>query len=461
VATRPDQSVLQRVRAHAFEALSFARRTTTNLSLDEHVYVASETIGPEFQGIAAQRPSILVFADDNPRANFGHDCRYLLYDAGTGDFVREAPARFPPIADAKQPRTLEVFHEPVHFVANPIQFHHHRPPWRCPIIIGEGRRYAILYAGMSNRRHLNDMEFLYRTLVDVYAFDPAHIQVLSYDGTLNTQDGVQTIWPGDGTPYRIHVNAEGNRAAFETAVDHLKHRIREHDTLLIHCNNHGDYDGTPGTSFLCTYPNWGKYYNTDFSAKLGELPKFRHLIVMLEQCNSGGFNGSIIAKSTAHATSVASAAIESQSSFASPDGNWDSFARDWTAAQAGHDPFGAALAFNPDTNGDGRIEATEAFGYADAIQNPQDSPNFSESSVAGGKIALGEDYVVWWWWCQILRHALEPHQIKLPTDEYHRRLHRLQPGFAKLISELDRTSADLHKEMAVKVSSLVAAAFEK
>ena len=211
---------------------------------------------------------------------------------------------------------------------------------------------------------------------------------------MTTQDGVQTIWPGDGTAYRIKVNAQGNRAAFEAAVDHLKTRIHALDTLLIHCNNNGDYDGTPGTSFLCTYPSWGKYYNADFSAKLAELPKFRQLIVMLEQCNSGGFNGSIIAKSPAAATSVASAAIESQSSYVSADGNWDPFARDWIAAQAGHDPFGAALAFNPDTDTDGRIEAEEAYEYANAVKDPRDSPNFSESSEAGGDIALGQGYIV-------------------------------------------------------------------
>ena len=461
MATRPDDSVFRRVRAHAFGTLSFERRQTTNLHLDEHIYDRGETIGPEFQRIVAQRPSILVFADDNPRANFGHDCRYLLYDAATGAFERQAPARFPPIADAKQPKTLRAFHEPVRFDPNPILFHPFPPIWRCPIIIPEGTRYAILYSGMSNKRHLNDMEFLYRTLVDIYAFDPAHIQVLSYDGTLNTQDGVQTIWPRDGTAYRIKVNAQGNRAAFEAAVDHLKTRIHALDTLLIHCNNHGDYDGTPGTSFLCTYPSWGKYYNADFSAKLAELPKFRQLIVMLEQCNSGGFNGSIIAKSPAAATSVASAAIESQSSYVSADGNWDPFARDWIAAQAGHDPFGAALAFNPDTDTDGRIEAEEAYEYANAVKDPRDSPNFSESSEAGGDIALGQDYIVWWWWCWILREVLEPYRIKLPPHEYYQRLHRLQSEFTKLTVELDKTSDGLRRETTAKVSALVASSFGK
>ena len=113
------------------------------------------------------------------------------------------------------------------------------PIWRRPRFRKRGTRYAILYSGMSNKRHLNDMEFLYRTLIDVYGFDASHIQVLTYDGSLNTQDGVQTRWPGDGTAYRIQVNGQGNRAAFEGAVDSLKAKLKSDDTILIHCNNHG------------------------------------------------------------------------------------------------------------------------------------------------------------------------------------------------------------------------------
>jgi hypothetical protein len=456
-----EDQLLHRIRTHAFSRLPFNKRETTNLHLDEHVYKEGEKIGPEFQKIVATRPSILVFADHDPRANFGHDCSYLLYDAKSGDFHREFPARFPPIADVTKPKTLRPFHEPVAFVDTPIRFRWYPPIWRCPVILTEGTRYALLYSGMSNKRHLNDMEFLYRTLIDVYAFDPAHIYSLSYDGTLNTQDGVQTHWPGDGTPYRINITGQGNRAAFEAAVDTLKAKMHGLDTLLIHCNNHGDYDGAPGTSFLCTYPNWGKYYNADFSNKLAELPKFRQLIVMLEQCNSGGFNASILAKSPASATSVASAAIESQSSYVSADGNWDPFARDWIAAQAGHDPFGAPLAFNPDVDGDGKIEAEEAFGYANAVKIALDSPNFSESSEAGGDIALGQQYRIWWWWCFILYEALEKYRIELPPKEYSERLRRLQPELTKLTAELDRTSDELRRDIKTKVKSLVGSAFDK
>jgi hypothetical protein len=463
------QQLFQRVRNQAFRSLSFEKRETTNLHLDEHIYGEGETIGPKFQKIVASRPSILVFADDDPHANFGHACRYLLYDAKTGDFHREAPARFPPIADAKQPNTLRPFHEPVQFIANPIPFHLYPPIWRCPIIIREGTRYAILFSGNSNRRHLNDMEFLYRILIDVYAFDPAHIYALNYDGTLNTWlDGVQSKWPGDGTAYRIKITGKGDRAAFESAVDDLKTKMHSLDTLLIHCNNHGDSDTpdggltwVPGTSYLWPYPGGSnRYYNSDFSNKLAELPKFRQLIVMLEQCHAGGFNAPIIAKSTASATSVASAATEFQNSYVTADGNWDPFARDWIAAQAGHDPFGAALAFNPDTNANGKIEAEEAFGYANAVKDQRDSPNFSESSEAGGDIALGQQYIVWWWWCRILYEVLEPYRIKLPPQEYYAHLHKVQPELTKLTEGLDKTSDALRKEYAPKVASLVARAFK-
>lgn len=463
------QRVLQSVQSHAFEHISFAQRGTTNLHIDMHIYEKGETIGPAFQKIVAPQSSLLVFADEEPRANFGHRCRYLLYDNNTGAFRQEVPARFPPVADAGQARTLRVFHEPVRLVENPNLFKPHLPFWRCPLIIPEGTRYAILFSGMSNKRHLNDMEFLYRTLVDVYAFDPSNIYVLTYDGSLNTQDGVQTRWPGDGTAYRIQVTGRGDQAAFEAAVDDLKGKLNPLDTLLIHCNNHGDSDMVPNTpdqfvpntAFLCTYPNWSTYYNADFSNKLAELPKFRQLIVMLEQCHSGGFNASILAGSSADATSVAAAATEFQNSYVSADGNWDPFARDWIAAQAGHDPFGGALSSNPDLDGDGKIEAEEAFQYAYTVRDPLDSPNFSESSEAGGDIALGQEYLVWWWWCRILYVELEKYHLKLPPPEYYERLRRIEPELAKLTAELEKTSEALRKEMQVKVGALVKEAFKR
>jgi hypothetical protein len=452
--------IFQRVREHAYAELSAYKRQTTNLYLDQRVYQKGEKLGPEFQKIVVNKPSLLVFADDHPLANFGHDCRYLLYDPEKGTLHEEIPARFPPYL-AKPPATLVPFHQPVRVEANPDIFRV-RPILRCPILIPDGNRYAILYSGMSNNRHLNDLEFCYRMLIDRYGFDPKHIYVLNYDGTRNTQEGPPAVWPGDGTAYRIKVTAQGNRAAFQAAFNDLKAKLKAHDLLFIHTNNHGD--NSNGQSFLCAFPNWGEYWANDFCTDLKGLPKYRSLIVMMEQCNAGGFNAPVIAASTAANTSIASAAIATQSSWASPDGNWDSFARDWIAAEMGHDPHGAALAFNADTDGDGVIEAEEAFNYALAIQNPSDSPNFSESSEAGGDITLGQKYLIWWWWCWIIRPILEkyyPVPPVPPDPEFWAKVNRITPELQKLVTaRLDSAAAEVRKELVPKIEAAVAEVFK-
>lgn len=448
--------VLAKVREHAYSTLTAENRQTTNLHIDEQIRSKGEKLGPDLQKIEVDKPSILVFADDQPLANFGHACRYLLYDAETAAFRREIPARFPPFR-LKPPLTLKPFHEPVKFV--PSDYFHLPPIVRCPMIRPDGARYAILYSGMSNMRHLNDLEFAYRTLIDVYGFHKDHIYVLNYDGTRNTQDGAATVWPGDGTAYRIQVTGQGTRACFQDAFNDLKKKLKPHDSLFIHTNNHGDNNGVQ--SYLCEFPNWGTYLASEFCADLGVLPKYRSLMVMMEQCNAGGFNLPVIAASTADNTSVASAAIASQSSYASPDGHWDSFARDWIAAQSGHDPYGAALAFNPDTNLDGAIEATEAFNYANAIHYSGDSPNYNQSSVAAGQVTLNQKYTFWWHWCLLLAPEIDKYRPPFPNPPDPEFYEKVLAASAELQSTLlpafDRAAVELRHQLAPKIT----AAFEK
>jgi hypothetical protein len=207
---------------------------------------------------------------------------------------------------------------------------------------------------------------------------------------------------------------------------------------------------------------------SDFCADLATLPKYRSLIVMMEQCNSGGFNSPVLAASTADHTSIASAAIATQSSWASPDLNWDSFARDWIAAEVGHDPYGAALAFNPDTDGDGVIEAEEAFAYANAVKNPMDSPNYDESSEAGGDITLGQKYLFVWWWCWILWPIIKKYYVDGPVPypgpgpEFWERLVSVTPELQKLmLPAIDRAASELRKELTPKVEEILGAKFGK
>lgn len=455
--------VFEIVRANAFNHLSSRQRETTNLYLDTRIREKGETLGPAFQKIVVDKPSVLVFADDHPLANFAHDCRYLLFDPETGKLRREHHARFPPYATPKAPETMVPFHEPVRTKPNTHVFKTW-PRALCPVLIPDGDRYAILYSGMSNLRHLNDLEFCYRMLVDRYGFKPANIYALNYDGTMDTQDGAPTTgWPGDGTAYRIKITGKGDRASFQAALKDLKTKLKLDDLLFIHTNNHGG--NSSGQSFLCAYPSWGTYWANDFASDLAGLPKYRSLIAMMEQCEAGGFNSPVISNSTATNTSIASAVPSNESSWSTSDGNFDVFALEWIAAQFGHNADGTSLASNADTDGDGVIEAEEAYGYADS-QDTADTPTYDENSEAGGDVTLGQKYDLWWMWCWIWRPILEkyyqPHFPNPPDPEFFVKLHSVLPEVQKLVVPLlNRGVADARKQAAEQIEAAVAKAFEK
>jgi hypothetical protein len=405
----PEQ-IAEKIRSHAFRHIAERQQKSTNLSLDSRIYKEGERIGPRHQGIHAEGPTVVVFADDNPLANFGHDCRYLLYHPHTGEFLKEVPARFPPSL-VQSPNRLTHFFEPVKF-RKPLPYWYFPPIYFCPRLIPEGNRYAILYAGLTQGRHLNDLEFAYRTLINVYGFSAENIYVLNYDGTRKVWDMTLGNWPGNNTAYTIKVTGKGTRSAFQAAFSDLAGKLQPEDLLFIHTNNHGDFDYNQNDSFLCGWVNdvtnpppnsdgdFTYYYASEFASDLSVLPSYRALVVMMEQCNSGGFNTPILNSSTATNTSVSAAANASVSSYGSADGNWDIFAYEWMAAMNGSYPDGSALASNPDTNHDGVVDTHEAYNYAVA-NDSSDTPQFNASANGAG-LTLDQQYVYAWLWCWIL-----------------------------------------------------------
>lgn len=377
---RINSKTLSTIQHSAFRQLSTRRRDTTNLYILEDIQPAQSEIMARHQKIPIQQPTVVVFVDDEPLANWSHDCRYLLHDADSGKLYREVKAGFPPYL-VNPPDTFKAFHTPV-VAQNPLrkiwtQKQALMFPWR----IRKGNRYAILFSGASNNRHTNDLEFLYRQLVDGFYFDEDNITVLNYDGTINYAGWPQpvTSWPGDGTAYTMPVHDAGTKQALEDAIDALKPKLKEDDLLLIHTNNHGGHDGTE--SYLCTYSG-PDYTASDFASKLGELPAFADLIVMMEQCHSGGFNDRVIESSTAERSTFAAACTEGKSSIGGAD--FDPFARDWISAFAGADPYGAALVSDPDYDSSGRISGREAFAYADDVHHSYDSPVYSAYGTDAG-----------------------------------------------------------------------------
>ena len=419
-----------RARDIAVRALSPGRAETTNLWIENRALPKGARVAAHRQPIPIERDTILVFADDAPRFNWAHPCRYILNDARTGEPYREIEARFPPYL-ADTPATFQPFHEPVR--VEPRRLWPIRPGLGCFKRVPKGKRYAILFSGASNNRHTNDLEFLYRTLRDHYGVPDSDIICLNHDGTINYNGNPKPVvaWPGDGTAYRMPIKGKGTKADLDAALDDIAKRIKPEDSLLIHTNNHGGWDGW-GQAYLCTHSG-ADYYAADFGAKLATLPPHRCLIAMMEQCHSGGFNAPVISNSTATYRSISSACLEDRNSIGGAE--FDPFARDWIAAMAGHTPTGGALASNPDVDGDGAVEAREAHDYADSIHHADDTPVWSQSSTTARSCHLAQRYGwAWSWFCPLLIEPLIPIWEGLPIPEFHERFRR---GVAPVLDEIE------------------------
>jgi hypothetical protein len=413
--TMPSNNLLfQEIQSEAMRRLPRARVLSTNLYIQREILPAGSEIRARHLVIPVERDTVMVFADEEPLANWAHDCRYMLFDARSKSVYKEMPARFPPSL-INTPKTWQAFHLPV--IAQPSE----RKLWPLPVTVKlpfrkpVGKRYAILFSGASNNRHVNDMEFLYRTLVDQYYFLESNIYVLNYDGTINYSGGPKPVgnWPGNDTPYRMVVHDAGTKAAFEAVIDDLGARIGAEDLLFVHTNNHGGHDGT--NAYLCTYDG-PDYTAPDFAVKLAELPSFRDLVVMMEQCHSGGFNDLIVEHSPAQRTSFSAACTEHRSSIGGPD--FDPYARDWIAAITGNDPYGVTLLVPADITGEGKISSIEAFAYADRVHDDYDSPVFSERGHMAGHATLAQRWTFIRFEPDFVRAALERTWKGRPVEEY-------------------------------------------
>lgn len=437
MTTAINAKTLRAIQDSAFRRLSTQRRSTTNLYILEDVQAANSVIKAGHQSIPIRQPTAVVFVDDEPMANWSHDCRYLLHDVDNGKLYQEIKAGFPPFL-VNPPKTFKAYHTPV-VMQNPL-----RKIWTLdmelafPFRIRKGQRYAVLFSGASNNRHTNDLEFLYRQLVDRFYFDEDKITVLNYDGTINYSGGPHpvTSWPGDGTAYQMPVHASGTKQALEDAIDDLKSKLKQDDLLLIHTNNHGGHNGTE--AYLCTYSG-ADYMASEFASKLGELPAFSDLVVMMEQCHSGGFNDLVIESSTAERVTFAAACTEGKNSIGGAD--FDPFARDWIAAFAGADPYGAALVSDPDYDHSGRISAREAFAFSDDVHHSYDSPVYSAYGTDAGDQHLHQKWRYLFVYHDFVLQELKFLRAELGDPIQYRKLMR-----TKVLPAL----ADLDDKLAVK-----------
>jgi len=120
-------------------------------------------------------------------------------------------------------------------------------------------------------------------------------------------------------------------------------------------------------------------------------------------------------------------------------------------------------------DGDGVVDAQEAFNYALSVQNPFDSPNFNENAPAAGKVSLAQQYAFVWTWCWLLRPILEPLYAQAqpfppnpPDPEFYAKLNRIAPELQKaLVPALEKAYVGLRKELTPEIEAIVHTAFSK
>src|SRR5262245_55018146 len=172
------EEVAKRAQTHALASLADPEKKTTNLYMDRRELPRGEVIGPRSASLTLEQPTVLVFVDSHPRASFGHDCRYSLYDA-RGTWLKDVPTQFPP-SPLLPTGMLTAFHKAVPTPVAPPPPPVTSPP--CPVLPAFGRRYAVLFAGDCQARHVNSIEWCYRTLVGPFGFAEEDVFVYLYDG---------------------------------------------------------------------------------------------------------------------------------------------------------------------------------------------------------------------------------------------------------------------------------------
>ena len=391
-----DNILVDRIKKHALKKAEIDGVLKSNLYLDEIPKKHGEIIFAGTRKINIEQESIMVFVDDDPLYNWGHPCRYFFYHKITGELIKEVDARFPPYM-FQIPPTYYPFSKTItrsRYASYPDVYSLEQNNNMQPA----NNKYAVLFSGASEYCHVNDLQYLYVLLTGFFNYPKENVYVLNYDGTwqYSSPNTLTDIIPILDLKYFPPLNAAGTKSELDNVFDQLKERLTENDTLFIHTNNHGDvYQNGNGEneSCLCLYtPQQGTldlYHASDFADKLAELPKFKDLIVMMEQCYSGGFGPPILKNSTAFKTCFVSACAADKTSLAGAD--YDPFTHQWTNTAAGINP--GLL------SDDGKLQqiknfpesAAKAYDKAKDLKNiREDSPLLGDNpSGCGVKMYLG------------------------------------------------------------------------
>lgn len=224
--------------------------------------------------------------------------------------------------------------------------------------------YAVLIAGGINPsnnhiRYWNDLKAMYNILL-TKGYPAGHITVLFADGV--AKDG--------GMP----VNAPATKASIAATFSSLATKVSANNDVYIMTTDHGCQMGA-GHSGLCL---WGEdMIDTDFATEVNKITQWKHMMIVMEQCFSGGF----VAPLTKPNRVVMTACNASQPSWALRL-DFDEFTFWYMSALQGSPIDGSASPVSADADHDGKVSIMEAWNYGRSNDKAQEVPQYEDNGAA-------------------------------------------------------------------------------
>jgi hypothetical protein len=333
----------------------------------------TEIRGTKELALTAEAAGYAVFIDDHPTANLFHPVRYAFVHSMTGEIT---------VVDAKSPplnyEDYEIIDTAIGRILKAAQNRRAEIP-EGGHAAKSSNRWAVLMnggydSGSNHVRYWNDLSNIYITLNSVYGYPDENIIVLCSDGLdpAVDQSNGQNSDPdldGDGDDDIMFSCVLSN---VDYVFGQLAGTLTENDKLFVFATDHGSSNG--GWSTYFNLWNHESLLDSHFADLLDALPQCE-IVCTFEPCYSGGFLDDVVVPPGPRVAS--SACRYDELSWAMPpDYVYDTYVFHWTAAVKGEDAYGVPV--DADANHDGIVSMSEAFIYAEANDQSDESPQYDD-----------------------------------------------------------------------------------
>jgi hypothetical protein len=331
----------------------------------------------------------VFFVDDNPFANWMHECRYLFVDTVTGNYQI--------IHHNMMPVDLSTNFERIEEINRPVaaSLQENTPTVEDPVD-SDIHKFAVLISATDSQWWWNDISVLYNTLIQNYGYLKENIYVLYNTG----YSGFGSDLDNDGNN---DIDYDASKDQVQTIFSQLSNTLMHGDQLFVFICGYALEPGWIGLIEDPIYPTFFIDYSSDELAQDVEQISCSQMTFLLSFNYSGSFKDELSNVTTSECKNRAihcstSADKEVYHEIYITGEKYDEYVFYWSAAARGaypaeNAPWSTSYTleefpfttipgledhpdnYNPDLNEDGYVQMEEAFAYADDLDTWSDGVN--------------------------------------------------------------------------------------